>query len=255
MPFPEMASRDVPELVGEDDADLVAGEAAVEERVPDHDSGGRPEPNRERIRLRREVAHLLHVHRRSGDALAPLQRLDVLAQLRALRRVDGEREQVRRDEQRKRREPEEDRGHRQPPVAWEAPREEHHDRDLEHHEDDLPAELRPGLEQPVDPGPARQVVPLLPPARGQGEREVHRPDDDERDHPDDHSGADRPQPRVPGQAGSAADEDEERDDRRDESEDAVDAQKALVVLCARELGGTEVVARIELRQLEIARHP
>ena len=139
-------------------------------------------------------------------------------------------------------------------MARVAPGEHHHDRDLEHHEDDLAAELRPGLEEPVDPGPVREAVPLVPPARGHREREVRRPDDDERDHPDDHPGADRPQPGVPGQARSTPDEDEERDDRGDEREDGVDAQEPLVVLGASELGSAEVVARIEVRKVEIARH-
>ena len=66
--------RDVPELVRQDDPNLVVRERLLEERVPDDDPLGRPEADRERIRLLREVAHLLDVDGRV-DALRSLERL------------------------------------------------------------------------------------------------------------------------------------------------------------------------------------
>ena len=80
-----MTMLDVAELVREDDADLSAREAAVEQRVPDDDVRRRAEPAREGVRLVRDVADLLDVHRRASHAFAALEHPRVGAQRRARR--------------------------------------------------------------------------------------------------------------------------------------------------------------------------
>ena len=100
-----MTMRDVAELVREDDADLSAGEAAVEQRVPDDDVRRRAEPARERVRLVRDVADLLDVHRRASHVFARARASATSARSVGPRRV---RPELRRDSRR---------GTRTPPTA------------------------------------------------------------------------------------------------------------------------------------------
>ena len=253
--LPEMTARHVAELVGDDEADLAAAEATVEQGVEEHNSRRRAEAGDERVRLGREVAHVLHVHRRAGDSLAPLERAHVLAQGRALRRVDRERQQVRGDEQRERDEPDEDRCHREPPVPREAPREApSRSRSGASRRRTVPPSSAQGSSSQAIQGPCARSWRCSHQRSGDREREVRGPDDREHDHPDDHPGADRPQPRVPSEARSTPDEDEQGDDRRDERKHEVDSHEPFVALGARELGRAEVVVRIEARKVEIARN-
>ena len=195
--LPEVALGDVPELVSENEADLPVGEAARRGACP------RPRPassGRGRPRTRSpRVVTLLTLSTSTGVPeipSRPFERLHVLAQLGSLRRVDRQRQvgtgatkSARADSA------DEDRGHRQPPVARVAPRKRHHDRDLEHHEDDLAAELRPRAatsQSTHDPSRGRAADPTS--ARDR-ERQVRRPEDGDRDRTDDDPGADRAQPR------------------------------------------------------------
>ena len=72
---------------------------------------------------------------------------------------------------------------------------------------------------------------------------------------DDHPGADRPEPRVPREAWAPPDEDEQRDDRAPRGRARCRCAGTARSARSRQLGGAEVVARIEVRKVEIARNP
>ena len=195
-----------------------------------------PRPAANAFAWRREVAHLLHVDGRAGDPFAPLEGLHVLAQRRALGGSIARASRYGRDEEGENGEPEEDRRHRQPPAARIAPRERHHDHDLDHHEDDrVPPSSAQGSNSQLGPAAAGEAVALRPTSGRQsrtGGSTAQRTTSD--DHPDDHSGADRPQPRARARGAepaatrtsSAIDRGHEREDERRSARTAGSARRA-----------------------------
>jgi hypothetical protein len=77
-----VVARQVAELVPDDEADLVGREPAVQERAPEHDALGGPDPDGERVGGRRPRRDVIDPHGRRAGVLAPLERPDRRSQLR-----------------------------------------------------------------------------------------------------------------------------------------------------------------------------
>ena len=190
----------MPDLVREHECELPRPEAAVEQRVPEHDATARPDSHRLGIRKRRRVVHRLHVHRHSDDALRALEPGRDRSQPRIAESARAD--EVRADEREQQREPDERRGRGDPPASRRETREADDDRQRHAEEQGRAREREPAAEDVRGVADAREVVPPFPPQRQKAERKLQQPHEREAQHPEQHSRADRPGGRLAGPAGA-----------------------------------------------------
>jgi hypothetical protein len=88
-------AREMRKLVGGDEADFTAGEAAVEQRVPEDHTLGRPDPDREGVRRGRLVTDVLLADRRIPGVFTPLQFSNLRHELLIAQRMRVQRHDVR----------------------------------------------------------------------------------------------------------------------------------------------------------------
>jgi hypothetical protein len=226
-----MVARVVADLVREHDVDLAVGEAAVEQRVPQHHAPGRADPERECVRLAGLLAHRLHAERdpvQSLGALEPLVACDQPGVVRPLEtRVD-----VRADEDDHRRDRRQHGGAGDPPPRPEPPREAHHDEQGHADGDERHAERHPVAEDRLEVAHRRDVVPTAPPELDHGERELREPDDRQAQHPEEHPRAERARRRLLREPAAVPCVEGERAQRDERSEHPEDEAEAFVPLCA-----------------------
>ena len=188
--LPDVLARVVRDLVGQHHADLVVGEASVEQRVPDEDLPRSVHPGGERVR---RVGVLADLFDANGNRLRALV-ARVFAGGSEQRRVmqwavggdeprKGEREEhVERDERRRARDP---------PAVAQHLREAHHDQQREADEPELAAQAEPVREQPLEIADVvGGLVASRPPEFHEPERDLRDPQDPEPEHPEQHPGAD-----------------------------------------------------------------
>ena len=116
-----------------------------------------------------------------------------------------------------------------PPDLAQPPREEHHDEERDAERDERAAELEPVAERPLEVARLRQVVPSCPPDVEQREGQLDQPDEPEAEHAEQHSRADRPRCRLPGEPRPATGIDPERREEGDLPEDPGEQEEPLDV--------------------------
>ncbi len=237
------------ELVCEHDVDLPGAEPAVEQRVPEHDPARRPEPERERVRLARRVAHPFHPQGDPRDSLCARQAVVPGDETGVARAVEA-RVRVRRDEQHERHDSGEDRSARDPPPEAESPSKTHHDEQRDRQRDERDPELRPAAEHCVEVAGMRDVVTALPPERDDGEGELDEPDDREAEHAEQHPRADRARRRLARVAAADPRPDGERAQHGEGLERPDQEQQPLVALGTRHERAAEDRVDVDVRERE-----
>jgi hypothetical protein len=92
---------------------------------------------------------------------------------------------------------------------------------------------------------------VVPPLEQDPERERHKPERDERQHPDDDAAADRAEADAPRDARRPPDEHDQRRNRHDGAGEPDEVDEALVPVRAAQLGIREVPVHVEPTEVEV----
>ena len=169
------------------------GVNSLDDRVPEDDAAARPEPGRLGVRQRRHVVHVLDDDRDVADVLDSLEPRRRRAQLRVVQPM--RREEIRIDEREEQREADEASAPRQPTRARGSLRARPMTiASARQRKTNCAAEREPVAEDVADVADVRQMVPALPPEVGDAERQLHRPDEREAEHAEQHSRAEPARP-------------------------------------------------------------
>ena len=141
--------------------------------------------------------------------------------------------------------------HHQSPSS---PREAHHDEQGDADGEELRAEDRPVLEQPVEVAELALLVATRPPVRHEPERQVDEPDDAEPEHAEEHPRADRPRRGLADEGNAASRVQPEREQERDLREHPEHVEHTLVALRLCDEAGSEDGVDVDRRAREVVRH-